>query len=604
MAQLIKHQWLKSILIASGILAALLLLGFLLVNTILTPILSKKLRNAVLKGSDSLYHIDFSKAELHLLSGKAVLYNITLTPDSQVYEQMKKHGTNPGNIFRLQVKRLLISDAHPFKLFFKKELQIGLITLNDPEVQISKYANKPDTAKKDERTLYQKLSKSLKLINVGTIDLNHIKLVYKDYTGKKPAVSKLNNMSLKATGLLIDSATQADTTRTLYCKDITTQLNNFSGTTKTGLYTYQVKSVSLSTQTSKLTIAGIDLQPLPSKTFFAKSKEDRFMLHLDTVELHSFDYQTFGKKQDIDIRKVIAKKGSFEVYSNPNPPVLTADRLVTFPHWLIRQVKMDINADTVQVKNIKVTYKEYNKKAMKTGAVWFTSTSGSFYNITNKKNLLKKNNICTAKLTTYFMQKGKLSLVFHFNLNDATYNYSYQGHLGLMDMKAANPAVMPLGMVKIDSGRLKSFDFNIHSTQKTSTGQVTFLYNNLKVTLLGAGANKTYSKKPLLSLFANGLVVKDNNPDKAGALPRSANVVFVRPANYPFFQTVWLTILSGIKKCAMGKAEPKDTKKPLTEKEKKKQEKELKKARKAKEKEEKKHREKLEEAAKKKSKTD
>lgn len=604
MAQYFKHQWQKVLLITLSTLAGLILLAALLVNTIVTPILSNKLKTAVLEGSDSLYHINFSKAELHLLRGEAVLYDITLTPDTLVYRQMKQRGKDPGNVFQLRVKQLLISDAHPFKLYFKKKLEIGLITLNNPEVHMSKYAQKPDTAKKDERTLYQKLSKSLKLVNVGTIALNNIKLTYTDYTGKKPAISKLNNMSLKATNLLIDSATQTDTDRTLYCKDITTQLSNFSGVTKTGLYTYRVKSVKLSTQTSRLTIAGIDLQPLPSKTFFAKSKEDRFMLHLDTLQLDSFDFDTYHKQQNINVKKVIATQGTFEVSSNPNPPVLTGDRLVTFPHWLIRQVKMGINADTVQVRNIKVTYKEYNKKVMKTGAIWFTNTTGSFYNITNKKELLKKNNICTAKLSTYFMQKGKLNLVFHFNLNDATYNYNYQGHLGPMDMTVVNPAVMPLGMVKIDSGRLKSFDFNIHSTQKTSTGQVTVLYNNLKVTMLGPGANKTYSKKPLLSLFANGLVVKDNNPDKAGALPRSANVVFVRPANYPFFETVWLTLLSGIKSCAMGKAEPKEVKKPLTEKEKKKQEKELKKAQKEKEKEEKKHQEELKEQAKKKTKND
>jgi hypothetical protein len=604
MAQYLKHKWQKVLLIALGTLAGLILLAALLVNTILTPILSKKLKNAVLEASDSLYHINFTKAELHLFRGEVMLYDITLTADTLVYQQMKRRGKDPANLLQLRVKRLIISDAHPFKLYFKKKLEIGLITLNKPEVQMSKFAQKPDTAQKDERTLYQKLSKSLKLINVGAIALNEIKLIYTDYTGKKPAVSKFNNMSLKATDLLIDSATQTDTARTLYCRDITTQLFNFSGVTKTGLYTYSVKSVKLSTQTSRLTIAGIDLQPLPSKTFFAKSKEDRFLLHLDTLQLNDFDFQTYRKQQNINVRNVIATKGTFEVSSNPNPPVLTGDRLVTFPHWLIRQVKMGINADTVQVKNIKVTYKEFNKKVMKTGAIWFTNTTGSFYNITNKKYLLKKNNICTAKLSTYFMQKGKLSLVFKFNLNDASYNYSYQGHLGPMDAAAANPAVMPLGMVKIDSGSVKALDFNIHSTQKTSTGKVTLLYNDLKITMLGPGADKTYRKKPVLSLFANGLVVKNNNPDKAGMLPRSANLVFVRPANYPFFETVWLTLLSGIKSCAMGKAEPKEVKKPLTDKEKKKQEKELKKAQKKKEKEEKEHRKKLEEEAKKKKNDD
>jgi hypothetical protein len=159
-------------------------------------------------------------------------------------------------------------------------------------------------------------------------------------------------------------------------------------------------------------------------------------------------------------------------------------------------------------------------------------------------------------------------------------------------------------MIRIDSGKVKGLDFDIHSTQKTSAGRVTVLYNDLKISMLRKGTDKTYSKKPLLSLFANGLVLKNNNPDKAGATPRVADVVFVRPANYPFFQTIWNTLLNGIKKCAMGKAEPKDAKKPLTDKEKKKQEKELKKSQKKKEKEERKHREELKEQAEKQKKND
>jgi hypothetical protein len=602
MAPLFKQRWQKILLLVLGVVASLLLIAVLFANPILTPILSKKLKNAVLEGSDGLYHINFSQADLHLFRGEAVLHDITLIPDSQVYERLKQQGKDPSSVISLKVKRLVISNAHPFKLYFKKQLRIGLISLNNPEVQLDKYANKPDTTKEDKRTLYQNLSKTLRWISVNTIALQHIKLTYKDYTGKTPAVYQLKNMSLKATDLLIDSTTQTDTSRTLYCRDITTQLNNFTGTSKLGLYTYQIKSVKLSTQTTKLEIEGVDLQPLPSKTFFAKSKDDRFTTHLNNVSLDGFDYQTYRKSQDIKVEKATIADGSFEVYSNPNPPLQTKDRLVTFPHWLIRQVKLGITADTVAVNSIKVTYKEYNKKAQKTGAIWFTNTKGTFYNVTNNKATLRQNNICEANLTTYFMQKGKLNVAFTFNLTDAAYSYSYKGHLGAMDIQAANPAVMPLAMIKIDSGKLKALDFNIHSTQKTSTGNVTLLYNELKISLLGKGNDEGYRKKMLLSLFANGFVLKSNNPDKAGMLPRSANVVFVRPANYPFFQTVWNTLLSGIKKCATGKAEPKQSDKPLTAKEKRKQEKEFKKAKKKKEKEEKKHQKELEKQAEKKTK--
>lgn len=598
----LKHRWQKITLIIVGVLAVLVLIPVLFLNSFLAPKLSAKLKSTVLEGTDSLYRIDFSDADIEVLQGKAVLYDIKFKPDTAVYHRMKKLGKAPNTLYELTVKRLVISNAHPFALYFKKKLDIGRITLNTPEIKLSKYADKPDTTKKDKRTLYQKISKSLKLVHVGGIYLTDINFKNIDYTGKKAAVSELKKMNLTATDLLIDSATQTDTTRFLFCKDITTELYNYSSKDAKGLYAFRVKSVKLSTQTAKLTVTGLNLQPVSTGAFFAKSTSDRFTVRMDTIQLNNFDYMNYQKNQDIDISKAVITKGFFEVHSNPNGKPQTTDRLVTFPHWALRNaVDARFNIDTLVLKRMSVTYKQLNKKPMKTGSVIFTNTNARFLNLTNKPELLKKNNICTVNLTSYFMGKGKLTLGFIFNLSDVNYNYSYKGHLAPMDIAAANPAIMPLSLVKVTSGRVKSLDFNVHSTQKMSTGKVTLLYNDLNVDVLRAD----YSKNTLISLAANSLILKHDNPDDGSTTPRVANVVFIRPANFPFFKTVWLTILNGIKACAgVGEAQEKKFQKQITEQDKKEQEKMVKEAKKKKEEEDKKFKEKLKEQAKAKKKKD
>ena len=67
------HKWRITAIVVSTIFVVFLVL-LLFLNSFLTPKLSDKLRSAVLTGSDSLYRIDFSKVELHVLQGKAVLY--------------------------------------------------------------------------------------------------------------------------------------------------------------------------------------------------------------------------------------------------------------------------------------------------------------------------------------------------------------------------------------------------------------------------------------------------------------------------------------------------------------------------------------------------
>ncbi|MES2266425.1 MAG: hypothetical protein V4520_06680 [Bacteroidota bacterium] len=591
----LKTRWLKILLIVIGALVAIAIVAALCINSILAPKLSAKLKDAVMKGTDSLYTINYSDLDLNVLQGKAVLYDITFKADTAVYHQMKKRGAAPGKLYELHVKRLAISGAHAFELYFKKKLNIGRITLNSPEIAINKYLEKePDTAGKDNRTLYQKLSKSLKMINVGEILLTDINYKQRDYTGPKAALSELKEMDVKATDLLIDSATQTDTTRFMYCKDVTTQLKNYSSKSGDGLYTFKVKTVKLSTQTKKLTVRGVNLQPVEPTVFFKKSKSDRFTVRIDSVQFNNFDYITYQKDQSLDVKRMVMDNGFFEVYSNYNGKLPTTDRLVTFPNWAIRHaIKATVNIDTLDMKHFAVTYKQLNKGPMKTGAVMFNNISARFHNLTNDKAAIAKNNIATASLTSYFMGKGRLDLSFKFNLNDADYKYSYKGHLGPMDITAANPATMPLAMVKITSGRVKSLDFNFNSTQKTSTGTVNFLYNDLNVDVLRKDDEKGYSKKSIISVLANSIIIKHDNPDDGKTAPRTAKVVFIRPANFPFFKTVWLSLLNGIKACAgVGEANEKD-KKIDAEKLKKQQEERVKKAKEKKEEEDKKFKEKL-----------
>ncbi len=589
MTKFLTRRW-RIIAIVAGGVVAVVLIAVLLIDSYLTPKLSDKLKTTVLKASGGLYKVDFSKAELHVLRGNAVLYDAALLPDTTVYREMERRGTAPAEVYELRVKKLIISDAHPFKLYFHKQLDIGLIALDDPQLLVSKYGNgQPDTIKKADSTLYQKLSKSLRLIHVGGIKLNGIHLTYADRTGPKPEVLVLKEMNLQAMELLIDSATQTDNTRSLFCKDIVTDLRHFKWATADGLYQFKVRSIRFSAQNSRLVIDGAEMTPVAASVFFAHNPHqwDRYTGRLDEMVMRNFDFQAFRKKQELNIGRLEFKKGLFEVFTNPTGVPKKTDRIVTYPNWVLRNLTARLNIDTVDVSHIDVIYRAFHKKSKAAGSVIFANTTGRFLNITNKQSIIKQRNKSTAKLTTYVMGKGKLNLACSFNLSD-NYNYNYSGHLGPIDLLAGNAALMPLGLVKFDSGEAKSLDFDIHATKKLFTGKVTFLYNDLKISLLNHNPLTGYTEQPLKTLFANLLVVKNNNPDDPGAAPRSASVTYVRPPEVAFFGSMWAALLSGIKPCAgVGKARQQANDTPTTKKEQRMQARALKKAEKKAKKEEK-----------------
>ncbi|MDB5003777.1 MAG: hypothetical protein JWQ34_2002 [Mucilaginibacter sp.] len=543
----LKHKWQKVTLVSVTIFIILLLGLAFLVNRYWSPILSDKVKSAVLTSTDSLYNVDFSSAELHVLEGRIIIYNIDFKVDSAVYNHRKQLHLAPNNLTTFHVKRLVLSHIHPFKLYFQHILDIDRITLTEPEVHVSYQLNHTkDTTVKDLRTPWQKISKSLKYVHVGDIFLNDVKFKYDDYSGNKLEVSELKEMNLQANELLIDSLTQTDSSRTLYCKDIVADLNNYKGKTANGLYTYTVKRLKFSTRSAQVNIDGFTLNPVSN--FFTKTDKGRYTLKLDSIQLNKFDFLTYNKYHSISASSMIISGGSFDIFSNPNAITTNKDKIKSFPNVALRQLTTDVKIDTILIHHVDISYSEHNKKSNQTGTITFNRTNGQVLNVTTNKAALQKNNITKVHATSYFMDHGKLDVNFTLNLTDKDATYTYKGKLGPMSLQPVNQATMPLSMVKITSGKLKEFSFDFTANSNLSRGKVIVLYNDLKINILKADSvNQNLKNKLIVSMFANIFILKHNNPDKEGLIPRSFNVVYKRPINSPFFKTIWHSLLLGIK---------------------------------------------------------
>lgn len=548
-----KQKWQKRLFAFTLIFLAVILILAFLVNLYWSPILAKKVKSVVLTSSDGLYTVDFSDAKLHILKGEIDIYNIVLKPDTAVYNARIKTHLAPNNLVELHVKRLILSHIHPFRLYFHHKLDIGSIILQEPALNVSYQLNhSKDTMIKDHRTTWEKISKSLRSIHVGDISLNDVKLKYKDYSGHKLEISELKEMNLSATDLLIDSATQTDRSRLMYCRDIVAELNNYTGHSPNGLYTYKIKALRLSTHTSRLNIQGLDLQPITNGAFFEKSRRDRFDVHLDSLQINHFDYLTFHKYRMVNASHMLLSNGSLNLMKNTsrNPVPEDVDKMKTFPNFGLKELRIDLNIDTIDARHIDVAYSELNPKSNKTGTITFNNTAARFLNVTTNKEALQKNNICTVNINSYFMNRGKLNVALTFNLTDESLPFTYKGEVGAMDLPPINPAIMPLGLIKINTGKLTKFEFDIKANNRVSKGNVRVLYNDLKVTVLKADTvNDKFRHMTIASLFANVMVLKHDNPDSPGEIPRSFNVTYYRPKDYPFFKNIWHTLLTGIKPC-------------------------------------------------------
>lgn len=100
----LRRKWQKFVAAFLLLISSILVIGAMILNNYLWPILTTKIKDIVSKSSDGLYKVSFGEAEFHMVRGTIVIYNINLTPDTFKYNELKVAHLAPNNLVQLHVK--------------------------------------------------------------------------------------------------------------------------------------------------------------------------------------------------------------------------------------------------------------------------------------------------------------------------------------------------------------------------------------------------------------------------------------------------------------------------------------------------------------------
>ncbi|MEH3113126.1 hypothetical protein [Pedobacter terrae] len=541
--------WIGSIF---GILILILAFGAMFLSARWKPILTEKIKAGVYNGSHHLYRIDFKSINLNVITGSMALRDVTLTPDTAIFDSLKKKQLAPAHIFELRLKKLQISRVGILTAYFKKRIAVNEILLQKPSINVffNKVPKKADSIK-DEKSLYEQLSKNFKSVHVKSIKIVDADFDYINKTASKKIKNSIKHLDININDFLLDSLSGNDTTRFYYTKDVSFQIAGYKSVTKDKMYSMKVDTVKGSTSSKKITVKGFKLTPLYNELTFArkyKIQKDRYNLSFDQVEFNGVDFIGLNTDQKLYAKSLRIGPANVEVFmSRESPPPPGLDKGRNYPHMALKRLNMPILIDTVKLKSINVKYAEFNPASKKTGTVTFKALNGNISNVTNDSLQLSKKSHALADLNTLLMGAGKLNVNIDFNLTDNNGAFAYSGSLGKFDMKNLNPLSKALGLVEIESGNIQHVDFKAQGNLRSATGTLNMLYTNLKVKLLSDNIDgEGIKEKGFLSFLANAILVKDENPKK-GEAPRTASMTNTRINSASFFNLMWKTVFVGIK---------------------------------------------------------
>lgn len=548
---MLKNQKSKRIFkwIGAIVLALIIIIGGLSIylSAKWKPLLTQKIKESVYQGSDHLYKIDFKNIHLNLVSGTAVLDSISLYPDSAVFAKLKTIKKAPTHLFRVRLAHLKINRVSILTAYFKQKIDVSTIILDHPSIDmVYNKVPKPIDTLKDERTLYQQISKSLKSISVNDIKIIDADFDY--YNGLKK-LNSVKHLSINVKNVLIDSAAQFDTTRVFHSKDIAFALSGYSALSKDKMYTTKVDSVKGSMSNKTVRIKGLKMIPMyPDLTFSRKYKtqKDRYDLSFNEINLSGVDFISLNNEGSFHAKKIEIGPSKVAVFMNRELPPADFDKGRNYPHVALRRIPFATLVDTLKLNKVDIAYTEFSEKTKERGTLKLDNLSGDIMNLTNDSARLVNKNHAYADLTTYIFGKGKMNVKIDFNLTDKDAAFSYVGNIGNFDMKVLNPLSKSLGLVAIEQGKVQKANFNINANLKRSSGQVVFYYTDLKVDLLKEDQEGEKKKKGLLSFLANNILIKNDNPTK-GESVRTANITYERVPQASFFNLMWKSVFVGIR---------------------------------------------------------
>lgn len=519
----------------------------------LRPIFTDKIKELVLETTDNLYQIEFSGVHVNAFTGISSLTDVKIIPDTAVYHRMIAEKTAPNNLYYIELKKLAIRNFHPWRLWRYKCLNVDLLLFENPRVDMvnRQFDFNDEKLPQPKRSPYDYISRYLKELRIKTVEFKNSSFKYiNNNNSGKPEIDEVQNLNVTLNDWLIDSKSATDESRIYLLKDVKINLNNYNYSTADSLYYVKFNELDFAASSGELNIKSLNIEPRYSEREFGRTLEygqDRYSVQMSDIGFTGINLPLYILKHEFFAKEMNVENGSFAVVNNKMYPRKIEAKMGHYPHQQLQKANAKLNIEKLNLLNVDISYAEFDQDGQNKGMVTFDQTSGTISNLTNVEKAKAKNHLMEADLTSFLMGSGKLDVNFKFDLTARNGAFSYAGALRDMEGKDLNRIAKPSGMVKVNSGYINRFAFDIHADEELAKGKVTFEYKDLSVGLLKKVKGKDrLVKQGLISFLANALIIRSDNPDANGLLV-TAPVELKRAESASFFSFVWKALLQGVK---------------------------------------------------------
>lgn len=547
----------RSVIIAISIILLVILAGIIGWNLFKYKFIKGKVTSTVYEKTNGLYTVRYDKMDLDEVGGYLHITNLQVIPDTVKYRQMVASHNNPPLLLSLLVPELTIAGVKTPKAIADKKVSGRKLEINNASVIFYYAKGQPDSIKNETKNeLYQQLLGELNQIQADTVAVTHVSLAFVNILNNKTSI-EASDISVHLQDVIIDSLHNNDSTRLFFAKNVQVSGEKALIKNKPSTYFYKFDGFSFTKNnehagTGSFSIRSVQIEPQLSEDKFAaysKIQVDRFKLDFLKLSLKEVNLARI-MAGDIVADSLIIGESKVRIYRDRNYPGDGKSKVGQFPHQLLMKMPIIVSLKKVLIGNSFIEYKEKNPKSDYNGRLQFNNARAIITNVTNDPALIAKDNNCILDFNARFLDVAKVHIRLDLLLNNPKGKFLYSGGLDEgFDATGLNKLIEPLGLAKIEKGRVNGLKFNFTGHNYGSNGTVTLLYNDLKLTLLKKDNEDNKLEKKKLASFVANMVIKNDNP-KGNKPVRVETVDYKRVPDKSFFNLMWKSVFTGMKQTA------------------------------------------------------
>jgi hypothetical protein len=517
----------------------------------LRPAIIAKLQQLVKDGSDGLYVLSIEQISPDVLASKVGVINASVKIDSNALKRLDSLKRLPDDLFTFKFNSLHLDGFGIADLLDRNDMNVSAIYLNEPVIETfhrSRPYNKEDH-NNDSLTLYQRLSRVIKKISIGKINVQHGTFITHDLDHQNNR-SSYNNIVINMENILIDSSTQYDKGRYLFAKHTTMRAENYHVLTANRNYEFKAGMIEVSGEQHKMIVQNVEFLPNGGIKALVSKMPDRRTVYsikiprivLNRVHWWSMINRSKFKSDEVELLSPVVI--AYNDYSKPLPVIQKKNN---YPHQLLMSIPSPVSVDHLKIKDLKVTYEEYDPKVSQTTKVDLDHINGVIEHMSNIPAEIKQHPSATFTSEGLFMNKVLTRGKILFNLADKTSgSFLADFSMDTLNKGIVNPIAEPMALFTVKRGQMQHGSIHIQGNNSNAKAKISMYYTDLHVTPLKADSNSSGSlkKKSFTSFIANAFIIKNANPEK-GQL-REPDISLTRDIHGSFFKMIWQCVMAGM----------------------------------------------------------